>query len=314
MVKEFKSADGRSITIKDSFISRYEKLTDIHEFIQTSLSFLRRSIRVNTLKIDKESLIKRMSPRFSFESVPWCEDCFWIEHKEGRRDIGNTIEHTLGYIYIQEAASTIPALVLNPEPGEAVLDMCAAPGSKTTQMAAMMKNRGVIVANDFKMSRLKALSMNVQRMNAFNTIISLNTGWRIKGRFDKILVDAPCSATGAIRKSFNTLRIWNPLMISRLAHTQKKLVDAAYSLLKKGGTLVYSTCSLEPEEDEGVVDFLISKYEDLRVEDITLKIKRSPPLLEFGGLSYSSEVGRALRIWPQDNDTEGFFVAKIKKV
>jgi len=133
-------------------------------------------------------------------------------------------------------------------------------------------------------------------------------------QFDKVLVDAPCSGTGTIRKSLRTIKWWNPNMIRRLAGTQKRLAGAGFEVLKKGGVMVYSTCSLEPEENEGVVDFLLKKYPNAKLEDIKLNIRRSPAVLEFDNEKFSPEVSKCLRIWPQDNDTEGFFVAKIVKV
>ena len=140
--------------------------------------------------------------------------------------------------------------------------------------------------------------------------------WFIKSNieFDKILVDAPCSGTGTIRKSLKTLRIWNPNMVKRLSITQKQLIETAFNILKPNGTLVYSTCSSEPEENEAVIDFLINKYDNAKVEGIEINnLKRSEPILEFEKQKYSEEVKKCLRIWPQDNDTEGFFVTKIKK-
>jgi 16S rRNA C967 or C1407 C5-methylase (RsmB/RsmF family) len=131
--------------------------------------------------------------------------------------------------------------------------------------------------------------------------------------FDRVLVDAPCSGTGTIRKSLKTIGMWNPDMIRRLSITQKQLIETGFNLLKENGTLVYSTCSLEPEEDEAVVDFLLNKYENVKLEEIKLNLKKSPAILEFEDKKYSDEVKKCLRIWPQDNDTEGFFVAKIRK-
>jgi 16S rRNA C967 or C1407 C5-methylase (RsmB/RsmF family) len=131
--------------------------------------------------------------------------------------------------------------------------------------------------------------------------------------FDKILVDAPCSGTGTIRKSLKTLKIWHPNMVQRLAAEQRSLLNNAYNLLRPGGTIVYSTCSLEPEENEGVIDSILSRYDNLKIQEINLKgINRSKPILEFEHKKYSSEINKALRIWPQDNDTEGFFVCKLK--
>jgi NOL1/NOP2/sun family putative RNA methylase len=211
----------------------------------------------------------------------------------------------------------IPPLVLEPKETDVVLDIAASPGSKTTQLAALMNNKGILVANDYQTQRMKPLSINVQRCGITNCVITLMQGqWfkRSNIEFDKILVDAPCSGTGTIRKSLKTLRIWNPNMVRRLAGTQKQLIETAFNILKPNGTLVYSTCSNEPEENEAVIDFLLSKYENAKVEEIGLNsIKRSEPILEFDNNKYNEEVKKCLRIWPQDNDTEGFFVTKIKK-
>jgi len=309
--------NAQEIIFKPKFIERYSKLTDWESFKQCSLSFLRRSIRVNTLKISVKELKERLEKNWVLEQIPWCKEGFWIEHaKKERRDIGNLIEHSLGYFYIQEAASMIPPIVLEPKPSDIVLDMAASPGSKTTQLAQYMQNKGILIANDYTYERMKPLSINLQRCGVTNAIITLMEGqWFKKSgiEFDKVLVDAPCSGTGTIRKSLKTISIWNPDMVRRLSITQKQLLETGFNLLKNDGTLVYSTCSLEPEENEGVVDFLINKYENAKLEEINLKLKRSPAILEFENKKYSKEINKCLRIWPQDNDTEGFFVAKIRK-
>lgn len=302
------------IEFKEKFLKRYEQLTNIEEFKSITTKYLRRSIRVNTLKIETPVMKERLEKIFTLTKVPWHKDSFFISGE--RRDAGNLLEHSLGYFYIQEAASLIPPIILNPKPQDLVLDMAAAPGSKTTQLAAIMKNEGLIIANDIKYDRLKSLYVNLQRCGVSNTIISLNDFTKINGfQFDKILLDAPCSGTGAIRKSLGTLRMWNPNMIRRISKLQKKLILTAFENLKESGVLVYSTCSLEPEENEAVINFLINKYESAKLEDIKIgNIKRSNPILEFEGNSYNKEINKCLRIWPQDNNTEGFFVAKIKKV
>ena len=311
--------NSAEIEFKEKFIDRYSKLTDFEVFKKYSLSFLGRSLRANTIKISIEELKKRLEKNWALEQIPWCNEGFWIEHiKKERRDIGNLIEHSLGYFYIQESASMIPPIVLEPKENEIILDMAASPGSKTTQIAAYMKNKGILIANDLTTERMKPLSMNIQRCGITNCIITLMQGqWFRKSsiEFDKILVDAPCSGTGTIRKSLKTLRIWNPNMVKRLSITQKQLIETAFSILKQDGTLVYSTCSLEPEEDESVIDFLLNKYKNAKLEEIKLtNINRSNAVLEFEKQKYSEEVKKCLRIWPQDNDTEGFFVAKIKKL
>ena len=210
----------------------------------------------------------------------------------------------------------IPPLALEPKPHEMVLDMCASPGSKTTQIAQYMKNTGLLIANDFTGDRMKPLGINIQRMGMTNAILTKMYGqWFAKKDivFDKILVDAPCSGTGTVRKSLKTLRMWNPIMIERLAATQKKLILTAFDILKPGGTMVYSTCSTEPLENEGVVSYLLENRK-AELEEIEINLKKSEPIYEFERQKFNPEVKKVIRIWPQDNNTEGFFVAKIRKL
>ena len=303
-----------NIEFKEKFVDRYSRLTDWELYKKYSCSFLRKSIRVNTLKISVVDLKKRLEKDWILESIPWCSDGFWIRHKKDRLDVGNTAEHLLGYYYVQESASMIPPVVLAPLPGDVVLDMCAAPGSKASQIAQLMNNEGVLVANDVKGMRLAALGINLQRMGVSNTIITLMKGEGFKDlKFDKILLDAPCSGTGTIRKSVKTITMWNPEMVKRLASIQKRLISVAFGLLKEGGRLVYSTCSNEPEENEGVIDFLLQSRPEAKVEVISLDIRHSPAVLEFEDKKFNDAVKNCLRLWPQDNDTAGFFVALIRK-
>lgn len=207
----------------------------------------------------------------------------------------------------------IPPIVLRPVRGDRVLDIAAAPGSKTSQIAQIMRNEGIIVANDITADRLAALGINLQRCGVLNAVVTQVPGERIRGlEFDKILVDAPCSGTGTIRKSVKTIMSWNPEMIKRMSALQKKLLINSYGLLKSGGVLVYSTCSTEPDENEAVVSYLLENT-DAVLETVELPIRHSPGITEFEGAVYRKEVKHCLRLWPQDNDTEGFFVAKVVK-
>ena len=179
-----------------------------------------------------------------------------------------------------------------------------------------MKNTGLLIANDFTGDRMKPLGINIQRMGMTNAILTKMYGqWFAKKDivFDKILVDAPCSGTGTVRKSLKTLRMWNPIMIERLAATQKKLILTAFDILKPGGTMVYSTCSTEPLENEGVVSYLLENRK-AELEEIEINLKKSEPIYEFERQKFNPEVKKVIRIWPQDNNTEGFFVAKIRKL
>src|SRR3989344_8606245 len=303
------------IEFKKEFIDRYSALTNWDLFRDFSLSFLRRSIRVNTLLSTVAETKKSIEKKgWKLTPIPWCKEGFWIEHEE-RRDVGNLLEYHIGKIYVQEAASMIPPLVLQPKSGDMVLDMAASPGSKTTQMAAMMNNEGLIIANDYKGDRLQSLGINLQRSVTTNTIITLMRGQGIRGlQFDKILLDAPCSGTGTTRKSLKTISIWNAGMITKLAKEQKELIEAAFENLKPDGEMVYSTCSVEPEENEGVISHLLQKYDTADIVKVTLPgLKISPPVLEFKKEKYHPLVKHAIRIWPQDNDTEGFFFVQNKK-
>lgn len=316
--------DVEKFEIKEKFATRYKAILGerYDEFINISRSYIKKSIRVNTLKASVEEVKKRLDKNWILEPIPWCKQGFWIDYRaeekdDKRYDIGNLLEHMLGYIYVQDAASMIPPVVLEPQPGELILDMCAAPGSKTSQMAAMMQNKGVLIANDLQGDRLKALGINLQRTGVSNTLITQMSGHRFKNtsiKFDKVLVDAPCSGTGTIRRSLKILTMWGPNMVKKMASQQKQMLASGFESLKPGGTLVYSTCTMEPEEDEGVISWLLDNYKDAKIEEIKLDIKRSPAILEFGHEKYNPEVSKCLRIWPQDNDSEGFFVAKIRKL
>ncbi len=305
----------QEVEIKEAFIERYKELLgDKYDtFLQHSLSYARKAIRVNTLKISVADLKKRLSD-WELTPVPWCPEGFFIKYKHSDRfDIGNLPEHQLGYFYVQDPASMIPPVVLDPQPGETVLDLCAAPGSKTTQLAAAMQNTGVLVANDVAATRLKPLGLNLQRTGVTNVIVTLRGNKRLPPVFDKILVDAPCSATGTIRRSLKALQMWSPGSVKRVAREQRFILNRAWKLLKPGGTLVYSTCTQEPEENEGMISDFLARNDDAELLPIDLDINKSTSITSFNGKEYNSAVTNCLRIYPQDNDTEGFFVAKLCK-
>ena len=293
------------IKFKDKFIERYSKLTDFKEYKKAVYELPKKSIRVNTLKISVNELKNRLEEKMiKLEQVPWCKEGFYINTKGIK--LGNLEEHRLGYIFIQKSVSMIPALALEPNQVDVLLDMCAAPGAKTTQLAAMMNNEGMIMANESDSKRVNILSKNLYRCGIMNVIINNQSGDRIKTNFsfDKILLDAPCSGSGLIKgntkRTYHTLKVWNENTVRRLAKLQKKLILNAFNLLKDNGTLVYSTCSLEPEEDEDVINFLLERESNAKLEKINLDTR--------------SEYKEFIKIWPQYYNTEGFFVAKIKKV
>jgi len=331
------SAD--KVNIKPFFEERYKIILGdrYEEFIKYSFTYIRKCIRINTLKIGVEELKTRLENQgWILTKIPWSKEGFFLEgHKTSKRyDIGNLPEHFLGYFYIQEAASMLPPIVLfqdvkkNELDNLKVLDLCAAPGSKTSQLAQYMENKGILLANDVDRSRLKPLQINLQRLGVSNTLISHNAfqehsrsprprnpfkETNPEGYFDRILVDAPCSGTGTIRRSFKALTMYSKGLVDRMSSVQKQLIKQAFEMLKPGGVMVYSTCSQEPLENEAVVSYLLDSFPDAELLDIELDIKRSEPILSFEGVNYRPEIKKVLRIYPQDNNTEGFFVSKIRK-
>ena len=312
--------------IKEGFRERMELLlgkSGADEFFDISYTRTPNSIRCNTLKISVEDLKNRLENygweiRQPFDDFP---EVMIIDNSLKPGEIGKTKEHLLGYYYVQEISSMLPMLVLKPKAGEIVLDLCASPGSKTTQASAMMENEGTIIANEVSLGRVGILNANLERCGVMNTIVTRKEGValcnifskKLDVKFDKILVDAPCSGEGTLRKSPKTFLIWNPHMIKKIAATQKRLAEAALKILKVGGEMIYSTCTLAPEENEMIVDYLVKKF-DIEVEQISLPLKFREGVCEWEGEKLSKDVKKCLRLYPQDNDTDGFFVAKIKKL
>lgn len=304
------------LDFKPEFIEHYSKLPDWEEFRETLATPAKKSIRVNTLKTTVEELVGRLETDWKLTPIPWCSEGFWIEDRRGLRwDIGNIPEHNQGLFFIQEAASMIPALVLDPQPGERVLDLCASPGGKTTQIAEYMQNTGELVANDIRGDRIAILERNLKRMDVTNCIVSMKPGQHYRDdKFDRVLVDAPCSATGTMRGSIDAIDAWDPQVAERISFEQRSLLHHAYCVLKRGGLLVYSTCSLEPVENEAVVDYLLKRHKKTEVDEILLPgLEKSEPVREYNNQVFDERVSKTLRIWPQDNNTDGFYIAKIRK-
>ena len=328
---------------------------DFGSFLEILKKPTQNSIRCNTLKIQPEQLLKRLKSKGwdmeqPFKSYPEImivkgktandKDKFHdgVSHinnyinkrAEGERNIvdlepgelGRSLEHLLGYYYVQEIASMLPVMALNPNPGEAILDLCAAPGSKTTQIAANMDNKGLLIANDLNIGRIRILATNLERCGVSNTVITRKQGFDLCKKlrqqgflFDKILLDAPCSGEGTLRSSKGTYEMWNIQSVKNLSNIQKALFASAIDILKVGGEIVYSTCTHSPEENEEVIDFILKKFEGkLKVETIKLPVKCRDGVSKWDNKKYNKDVEKSCRIYPQDNDTEGFFVSKLKKI
>ncbi|BEM13577.1 ribosomal RNA small subunit methyltransferase F [Serratia marcescens] len=282
------------------------------DFIAACQRPLRRSLRVNTLKISVADFLALVQDYdWRLEPIPWCAEGFWIERDDEELRLGSAAEHLSGLFYIQEASSMLPvsALFSGDAAPTRVLDVAAAPGSKTTQIAALMGNQGGIVANEYSASRVKVLHANISRCGVKNTALTHFDG-RVFGAalpesFDAILLDAPCSGEGVVRKDPDAMSNWSPDSVAEIAATQRELIDSAFHALAPSGVMVYSTCTLNAQENQQVVRWLLDTYGDaVSVE----------PLGElFPGADKALTAEGFLHVFPQIYDSEGFFVARLRK-
>lgn len=277
------------------------------------------TFRVNTLKAKTVSVRETLERiGFRIEGISWYPDAFVL--KEGRlRELQETEIYKNGEIYVQSLPSMIPPLVLAPQPGELILDLTAAPGSKTTQMACLMKGQGKIVANDNNKIRFYKLKANLDLQGAKNVEPTLRYG-EVFGRehpetFDKVLLDAPCSAEGRFNvREPASYGYWKVPKVYEMARKQKKLLSSALSALKIGGFLVYSTCTFAPEENEGVLAWALEKFGDvIRIDKIQFALpNQMSGLSSWEGETFNPLVKHAIRILPTEQ-MEGFFVARLLK-
>ena len=310
---------------KPLFADRMKNLLENSQDYDKWLEYSRRqpinSIRCNTLKTSPKELKERLESKGWEISQPFPEypEIMIIKSNLLPGELGKSVEHILGYYYVQEISSMMPIIALQPKPGELVLDLCASPGSKTTQASSLMKNSGTIIANDKDIGRIKILSANLEKNSCMNLIVTRHDAVqlceklkRTRIKFDKILLDLPCSGEGTIRSSPKTFLMWNIKMIEKLSRMQRKIASSAIDLLKDDGEIVYSTCTHAPEENEEVVSFLVERF-NLKVEKLNLPLTTREGVISWNNKSYNKELNKACRIYPQDNNTEGFFLAKLKR-
>ncbi len=304
---------------------RYGQFTDLNALKAASDRSLRKSLRVNTLKTSIEDFKAwAAQEHWKIQPVPWAPEGYFIDRDDMSVALGKDLLHLLGHTYMQEASSMLPVALLDPQPGEAVLDMSAAPGSKTTQIAARMQNRGVVVANDVQEKRLWTLKTALHRCGVVNYQMTKKVGqWfgkHMNGRFDRVLCDAPCTAQGTARKDSDALDFSSDESIEKMERLQRDLLEAAVHSAKVGGRIVYSTCTLTPEENESVVRFILNKFsEQLTVVDPRTLFTEWDPTQAIQDsyvvqkAVFGEELFPVLRIWPQTYDTEGFFCAVLQK-
>ncbi|MGV9171616.1 MAG: RsmB/NOP family class I SAM-dependent RNA methyltransferase [Promethearchaeia archaeon] len=298
-------------------ISRYVKMlgyAQTLELLEWNNRSLTPAIRINTLKITVEELQKRLVKKgFQLQPINIIPYAFKVLNEP--HNLGSLHEFLQGYFYLQNAASMIPPIILDPKPRDLVIDMCAAPGSKATQLAQIMGNKGKLVLIEKDSKRLRALDSNLRRMGLQNALTfhmdSMNLD-KLKVKANKILLDAPCTGEGLIRQDPSRKVSRTKTDIKKMAKIQKNLLQTGINRLRKGGDLLYSTCSIAPEENEFVIDAILNRNQNVEI------VK---PHIGFGVPGFTKVFGKTLdkslqyaqRIFPHIHDTIGFFFCLLKK-
>jgi NOL1/NOP2/sun family putative RNA methylase len=297
-----------------AFIKRYRSLlsSESEEFLDSFSEPPIIGLRVNTLKISAGDFVK-ISP-FPLEPVPWSSSGFIIPngYQPGKHPY-----HAAGLYYLQEPSAMAVAELLAPEPGERVLELAAAPGGKATQLAALMKNEGILVANDLHPRRVWGLAENLERCGVRNVAILNETPENFiplfVGFFDRVLLDAPCCGEGMFRRSENARSDWSENLVLSSSLRQYKILQTAAQLVRPGGILVYSTCTFSPEENESVIDKFLISHPEFELTPLPLLPGFSCGRPDWVEGSASPSLQHAIRIWPHKARAEGHFFAVLKK-
>lgn len=308
--------------LPEQFTKRMKQMLgeEYEAFLQSFEGAQVQSLRINTLKGTKEQY-DRSSVFFNQEllkeKVAWTSDGYYYEEalKPGKHPF-----HEAGVYYIQEASAMAPAAIcaaVKPfADGERVLDLCAAPGGKSTQIAAAMQGKGILFSNEIHPARAKILSENMERMGITNALV-LNhdpnvLAERFPEYFHRILVDAPCSGEGMFHKNAEAVEQWSEENVTMCAQRQEEILEAAYRMLMPGGVLVYSTCTFAPQEDEGMISSFLHKHEDMKLLQIPL-MGGMVPGQNFGQEDTVLDIDKTARLWPHQLKGEGHFAALLKK-
>lgn len=277
------------------------------------------AVRVNTLKLSPEEF-RTLSP-FGLQPVPWTKNGFYYEDS----DIPSKHPYYYaGMYYLQEPSAMTPAALLPVEPGDRVLDLCAAPGGKSTELGAKMQGKGILIANDISHSRAKALLKNIELFGIMNAVVTSEPAEKLAQHFpeyfDKILVDAPCSGEGMFRKQPAIMKNWEQYGTGYYNDLQKQILPRAYEMLRPGGMLLYSTCTFSPDEDEDTVRFFLDSYPDMELVDaVPAERKAEFALFGFdkGRVEWMKdplpEIDKTIRLFPHKVEGEGHYLALFHK-
>lgn len=296
-------------------LERYRDIVpDYETFLETNLAPEPVNLRIRTGLIAPEILDQRLIAQgFTLTPVPGLPTLRKVV--SGPHSPAQTLEHWLGHMHVQQAVMAIPSLALDPQPGERVLDLCAAPGGKTSHLAELMHDQGCLVAVDPKEKRLRGLMANLFRLGHTNILVVASDGRELpKGAyFDRVLVDAPCSAEGNFRRQKGRIPRQRPAFGAYVTNLQRSLLRRAIELTRPGGTLVYSTCTWAPEENEQVVAEMLRTL-PVAIEPIALDLPHAPGLTEWEGERFPESMRHAWRLYPEHLDSGGAFVVRLRRL
>lgn len=305
--------------MKDIMGAEYEAFEQSYEHAKYQ------ALRINPLKVEKQVFLEQAP--FTLEQVPWCENGYYYIADDTP---GKHPYHEAGVYYIQEPSAMAPVEYLDVKPGERVLDLCAAPGGKSTQIATKMQGQGMLVCNEIHPARAKILSENIERLGITNAVVLNETPARLadmfEGYFDKILVDAPCSGEGMFRKNEDACGEWSLANVRICGERQDEILDCAASMLKPGGRIVYSTCTFAPMENEGSIYRFLNRYPEFHTVPAKVYEGMSQGRVEWylndktvGDIEASEredmaeQIAGTIRLWPHLLKGEGHYLAILEK-
>lgn len=299
--------------LPQAFLDRMEQMLgeEYPAFLQSYEKECYQALRVNPLKADRDAF--EAAAPFTLRPVAWEPNGFYY----GKEDApGKHPYHAAGVYYIQEPSAMAPAAYLDAQPGEKILDLCAAPGGKSTQIAAAMRGEGLLISNEIHPARAKILSENIERMGIRNAMVTNESPQSLakvfEAYFDRIMVDAPCSGEGMFRKNADACDEWSPENVTLCAERQAEILECAASMLRPGGRMVYSTCTFAPEENEGTISQFLAKHPEFEIADVM-----HYPQMSSGVAAWTSDpqpgLERTIRLFPHHVDGEGHYLAVLMK-